>query len=324
MKQDSRYKGNLSAFDPTRRKRPAKPLARPKSAPDSNGLTPGMVRVAEARFHTDDYVEFGALPSNQVAANSDTAFPLPELLRDLTPGNKVAIAAFSLLTLGALAGFVITAPEKKEDAVVQVPGIQPAAGNPENTALAGTAESPPQNVATTPVVTSAKAPDIKSEHLDEIDWLLNQKDGLELKLDVMNKESLDLNQELLKLELEVVELKSQAEPPVESRLVYNFVNVPIGASAQTEPYDPSLDEGSANPILQEISQTDDPYTHSDLTVDESNEASWQSNNDNYPQDREISYDPETGYYINPQYTGETAVPIIDSGQEISYPPIAPD
>jgi len=80
--------------------------------------------------------------------------------------------------------------------------------------------------------------ELAASHLEEINWLLSNNERLTLENEALNEETLQLNRELLESELYVeileAELDEQSLESTETRIIYNFVNVPLG-SAVTPP-----------------------------------------------------------------------------------------
>jgi len=94
-------------------------------------------------------------------------------------------------------------------------------------------------------------------HIAEVDELLQAKTRLEMQVDSLSDETLRLNKELLELELEVATLETQAAESAESRVVYNFIDVPIGTSMA----------GTTQPDVITVFEEDDAFTdHSDVAT----------------------------------------------------------
>ena len=78
------------------------------------------------------------------------------------------------------------------------------------------------------------------QYLVEIERLRSQNNSLNSEVDVLDAETFNLNNELLQLELSMTALELEAQPPVVTRTVYNFVNTSNGSNIQSderEPYD---------------------------------------------------------------------------------------
>ena len=80
-------------------------------------------------------------------------------------------------------------------------------------------------------------------------------------VDSLEIETIELNQELLKLDLAVAALTSEAEAAVEYRTVYNFVNVPIGTDDMLGVYADANVEHSDDADTGELAK--EPYDVAD-------------------------------------------------------------
>lgn len=69
----------------------------------------------------------------------------------------------------------------------------------------------------------------RSELQSKVDKLHRQEKDLQEKVTVLTNETLELNNELLRKELMIIELKDRIASTTQSRIVYNFVDVPIGS-----------------------------------------------------------------------------------------------
>lgn len=323
LRHESRFAGNLSVFG----------QIRPSQIPASPS-THGFAESPDKTRKTAEYATLGAQPFAQVAANSDSAFTMPAHLQGKATKQQLAIAIASCLSLGAVVGYnwglfvsqptvelALTNPALTTSTVADIPAIIP---------------SPVVQVEPEPleIASFIDTRDIEAEYLDEIDWLQSQNSALQLDVDVLTQESIDLNYELLQLELQVVALQSESEPSTETRVVYNFVNVPIGSAIETLDNLPTNEPYTDDTFVEDNGYVDDySYANDDSFLDdntyvdenyvdeESREYLLAQDNLEYPVDSEISYDPETGFFINPQYVSDETQFAIDANEQLSYPPI---
>lgn len=168
---------------------------------------------------------------------------------------------------------------------------------------------------------------------EEIEWLNDQNATLTEKVGMLNSETLKLNKELLGLELEL----AQSQPTVETRTIYNFVNVPIGGG-----------DASAN----NVQSYSEPVVYEDNSSYAEDEFLPNGNLEyreayGYPEDPEPVYDPETGLYLSPEMLGDgqrfyddqrpnddqqpydtqqfdSGAQYIEQNTQVIYPPVAPD
>ncbi|MFK7993285.1 MAG: hypothetical protein AB8B87_04045 [Granulosicoccus sp.] len=291
-------------------------------------------------------VKFSAQPSEQVAANSNSSIILPEFLQGHASKSQLTMVVISCLSIGAILGYHWSS-SMSEKSVLIAPELiiaEPVRAQPEK--LQSGATQP----ASIPVIasqaqataeakrTASKLAELKAKHLEEVQWLKNQNRRLKLQVDALNQESEDLNRELLKLELQVTALKQLSEPSTETRIVYNYVNVPIGNETdanrnftlRSEPVitranteiDTEADDSSSvqgltlnapqsdddlltdEQYMDEYSQTDEQFMDENPPGDLSDQKQWEQYNSENPVDRELIYDPETGFYINERFVGD--------------------
>ena len=167
-----------------------------------------------------------------------------------------------------------------------------------------------------------------TQYREEIEWLHIQNGSLQKEVDALDNETIELNAELLELELAVSALESKSAPKVETRTVYNFVNVPLGGSVDQTAYPTTEGEQNNYPPAD----SDDYYKEENVdyykeenvdyykeeNVDYYNDESGdlpeefldyhsgevvetQDQIDSVSENEQLIYDPDSGYYINPQY-----------------------
>ena len=196
-----------------------------------------------------------------------------------------------------------------------------------------------------------------TEYLEEIDWLHTQNEALQREVESLDSETTELNAELLELELAVAAREAKAKPKIETRTVYNFVNIPLGGSVEQTDYQASesVDNYSGENVdynneeyyreenvnydneeyygeedyREEESYQDNYYDADDDDLTEQY-IDYHSGNDDQTQDQansdsgtgQLIYDPESGYYINPLYVepeeDERTGP---SGRTTEFPPV---
>lgn len=136
---------------------------------------------------------------------------------------------------------------------------------------------------------------LQGENID----LQEENSDLKNEIHELNLETTEQSRDLLKLELEIFSLQSQSEPPTETRIVYNFVNVPIGGTteSQNEDYDNSH-------LIY-----DDPESYIDgdgssRDIQAKLMSEWEKERAQYNDEGRVVYDPETGFYVKDNYGGE--------------------
>ena len=143
-----------------------------------------------------------------------------------------ALAIVGSMCTGAVVGSLLTRPADDRPAVDDVP-LAPESASPPTAAVVAPADATIETV-----------PDgALDRHLGEIDELRARNRDLERQVESLTRETLELNEELLSLEMQIVSLAAPPAPPPEVRLVYNFVNVPIGGSADAYPAPPEPADG---------------------------------------------------------------------------------
>lgn len=147
-----------------------------------------------------------------------------------------------------------------------------------------------------------------TERANEINQLNSQIASLENEIEELTGETLDLNSELFQLELHIQGLEDQS---TENRVVYNFVNVPIGKTVE------SVETPTLIAPIPVVDLPASAFTDS-------------YSNDPIPEAvslQGIAYDSDNGFYLNSQFAeGEyedSEEPITsDDHQRIVYPPIS--
>jgi hypothetical protein len=115
---------------------------------------------------------------------------------------------------------------------VRAVDVAPSQKQPETAAV--TKALIVQSPATT---TTAEPAPADQKTVEELQMLKGENERLKEMMAELENETLSLNSELLQLELSLAEVSDQAEEPqtvVETRTVYNFVNVPLGADVQAD------------------------------------------------------------------------------------------
>lgn len=166
---------------------------------------------------------------------------------------------------------------------------------------------------------------LSKEYLVEIDWLIGQNTDLRQEIESLSSETLNLNQELLGLELQIASLEADASP--ETRTVYNYVNVPIGSdftstlqgnnTASTRPETefnlPVYEEQAVIEAADRLDFDADDQTFSndeffaegepafDLDTGFYVDQQYVADVYQYEADAQVAYDPDTGFYVNPNF-----------------------
>lgn len=307
--------------------------------------------------------------SNAFPASSDDSLS-SQLIRkfQVSPKRNLAAAVVGSLTVGAILGSVWSMSDEQPTVGVEaitaqvdrgatinansvitetVNGVE--AGMFSNTsassdALSGVVigENPTLPPESTPEYRALEAQ--VEGYQEEIEWLNSQNVALTEKVDMLSSETLKLNRDLLGLELEL----AQTEPTIETRTVYNFVNVPIGGGAVAENV-----QSYSEPVVYEedTSYAQDQYMQ-EQDYAEGQEAYAESleyrEAYGFPEEpQEPVYDPETGLYLSPEMLGgdqrfyeeeqyddtqqyyeqqqyDSGQQYIEQDTQVIYPPIAPD
>lgn len=271
---------------------------------------PNAKLTAPQRAHSE-YVKLESQPFDTKAATNDTAFgqSSSESKQQHAPQkNPLTVIILGSLCFGSLVGYqwsslLNLAPVVGNQVESDLGINNVATATAEPTAAVTTSAEPvapqTQALALTQAQTDAAIEREQQyrleekEFLSQIDWLNNQNSDLINELDTLKVETLNQNRELLALELEVVALQSQSEPSTETRVIYNFVNTPIGSSTPVQfggsnaPYNENALEDSDESIGYKLEQQRLQYNEEgqrvyDLEtgtyIDTSNESDVGSNN----------------------------------------------
>ncbi len=158
-----------------------------------------------------------------------------------------------------------------------------------------------QTVAPPTVSAIADQPSEK-EHANELRQLNGQIASLQNEVAALSDETLDLNSELFQLELHLQGLEDQS---TEKRVIYNFVNVPIGKTTDSAPI----------PVPK-------PIPIVDLAVSSVTDSFRNDPKPDVFSSQEIAYDDQNGFHLNSQFAGDTDEPVSsDDHWKIVYPPI---
>ena len=111
------------------------------------------------------------------------------------------------------------------------------------------------------IIESARA---AAEYRGEVAWLRNQNSSLSTDNAALIEESLGLNRELLDLETTVVALQDKIDSglTIETQVVYNFVNVPIGSDPD-DGYTTETDNPVADRKVSKSSYSNTPKVFED-------------------------------------------------------------
>lgn len=225
------------------------------------------------------------------------------------PKNQLTAGILGCLCMGSLMGYQwssllnpnqpITTPIKAEKAVVEITVDPKSVDNIPALALP---DAPSVSLSELEALRKIELQHIENEKelVAEIDWLTGQNRQLESEVRVLDQETIEQNQDLLELELEIVGLHAQREPPTETRIVYNFVNIPIGAATNSQP---------DTYVAPATDSNDTAFYRNGEESAESIQAElmseWEQERAQYNDEGRLVYDPETGFYVNDNYGGET-------------------
>lgn len=376
LRGSSRYTGNLSAIKQTAKSDEAHPHQRARS------------RMSPTR-HVSPYVLSRSVPLQQVQTNARMPGPdaankrisataqsseaVSQQKKPTTSNSTWILSMVAALTGGCIAGSLLSMPTDSgtwTDLAIATGNSKPTttADEPHTTAagnskLLEAAES-------TPVISSGAAEQPPTDqqlvidqiiryHIAEVDELLRTKTGLQMQVDSLSDETLRLNKELLELELEVATLEAQAAESTESRVVYNFIDVPIGTSkaGTTQPEVITVfEEDDAFTDQSDVATTED-YAQDERIVDEyiwpeEYDASGQMTYNNQStaltvydsqsfdqssteaeytdadqiehgplNEDKVIYDEGNGFFLNPNYVPDTSG---DSLPRQTYGPVVPN
>ena len=360
--------GNLTAFDPSLSKVTAKS---PAVSATRNGST-----TVSAHHGAQPVTESAAnLSDHQTQASNDSLIARDTFTPRFGLRSKIATAVVAGLAAGAVVGsfwisdsqpeHALTTNNFPQDQPIGAQAITSQANNSQtNNSQANNSQEVVEKIPQEPQVSllpdsvppkpvdDAVAEELAAkrqqatQYQEEIEWLHIQNNSLQKEVQSLDSETTKLNSELLKLELAVTALESKPKPEVETRTVYNFVNVPVGGSVEQTDY-PSP-EIVDNYERENVDNFDDQYVddYSDEYVFDYEEESvdnYGEENGDLPDEfldyysgdvvqtqepvdsqsvsEQLIYDPASGYYINPQYVGPDEESIGPSDDSQEYPPV---
>ena len=351
LRGSGHYTGNLTAF---------------KSLQTGEQATPPVDSAQRGKLKSRSYAE-RYTHLRESASNDSVIVQKAKNAPTVGPRSKIATAVLIALATGAVLGSIWTAskltgaaqPATESAANTQTSNTQsvatpqPVAAEVTNdseaslaqTSAPNTVEALPAETAIDPIIEELTATrNLADQYLEEIEWLHDQNGLLQEEIIALNNETTSLNYDLLQLELELAALEAEAQPIVETRTVYNFVNVPIGSGVEQSSYEPTATENYNEPV--EYTDGYDEEENLDKLIDQDTPVFWDEdqrvdflgNNPQeelYPEDLytqeeleaqllddALIYDPETGYYIDPNYvSGDDD--INTPSRQIEYPPIVP-
>jgi len=259
-------------------------------------------------------VDGSAIP----AANDNVAtIPGNSAALQFVRRNKVAAGVVTALALGAVVGgaHMFSAPQESEAAV----GSTSTALKPEPAQPLASVTPAAENILSPapPTVASendailaepVKSTDQSDRYLDEIVQLRVLNTSLHGQIDELKIETTSLNAELLQLELALTEKLAEAQSLVETRTVYNFVNVPVGDDFANAPAADSYVQAEFDAFNGELyaseeeNWNDDQFYEDEYYEDQYGEVpvAWDSNG----QPIEFMSVEVDDYYPEPPYTEE--------------------
>ncbi len=299
---------------------PRVPNTHPKQTKKASAQLISAQGVASQKIGSE-YFKLESQPFDGKAATNDTAFSQSDSGSRLhtAPKNQLTLIILSSLCVGSLVGYqwssmLNPAASFSDNAEPKLLADSTTSEETDPTELAiiSVASTPTSSVETAPIASPAQT-DLsetrekqflmeQEEFLSQIDWLKNQNSVLVIEKDALSEETTEQNRELLALELEVLALQSQSEPTTETRVVYNFVNVPLGAA-------PDLQYDDTRYQYNEDASEDNDSLLADQFEQQRNQ---------YNSEGQLVYDLETGSYVsndsevgNGEYNGPGS-PNIDS------------
>jgi len=206
-----------------------------KTAP---ATAPGQPYAPKTGESSTDSSAIPAANDNIVAISSGSA------ALQFARRNKVAAGVFTALALGAVVGgaYLFSASQESEATIRNASTVQntepaqPLASvtpNAENILAPSSSAVASYNDAT--LAEPDMTTDQSARYLGEIEQLRALNTSLQGQIDELHIETTGLNAELLQLELALMEKQAEAQPLVETRTVYNFVNVSAGDDFASAP-----------------------------------------------------------------------------------------
>ncbi len=193
-----------------------------------------------------EHVKLGSQPFNAKTATNDTTFEQSVSQSKqpfASPKSPLTIIILSSLCIGSLVGYqwsslLNLAPEASNKAeselVIDIAATETLGPTDTNATFAVPVVSRTQAQTEAGIEREQQYRLKEKELLSQIDLLGNQNSVLVNELDALKTETFDQNSELLALELEFVALQSQSKRSTETRVIYNFVNTPVGSSAPVQ------------------------------------------------------------------------------------------
>lgn len=179
--------------------------------------------------------QFASLPKHQLPKSPDQK-SADVSIRPTSAQTQIALVAVGMICMGAL---YANSQTNFSNDVVSVPSpaigkkTNSLDGNTTSTQLSGIENNNPIVIdavsASKTVALTAVFNNQKTDLQSEIDHLQHTTVQLEATISNLSIETLELNQELLQKDLELVALKDEIAGITHTRVIYNFVNVPIGS-----------------------------------------------------------------------------------------------
>lgn len=278
-------------------------IAATVAANSSYDARPGLLQNAKATLMQRAVPITGCLCLVGVAgltwylldATATTDVQQPSTITDNTanssPGNQDEPIATPDVSVQEIA--VTPSAEQPAEAITTTaePAVLP--DTPELTVGESAVSEP--DVITAPTAT----PDFAAEFREEIDWLYGQNVDLRGQIVVLKQETLELHEEIFQRELEQLAQEAEAKESGKPNVVYQYVDLPLGAHvAVSEPaeydggYGDSPADVSASTTSAPSLTSAMPSVPTDLPPPPILGSA----------DKEIAFDPETGFYIDPNYT----------------------
>ena len=106
---------------------------------------------------------------------------------------------------------------------------------------------------------------LAKEYKDKVEQVLALNTSLQGQIDALDKETIDLNKELLQLEWEVTALEAKPQKTAGARTVYNIVNIPVGDGVNPSDYNARSANYSEQDYEQAYEQNTEQYYNYQLT-----------------------------------------------------------
>ena len=210
----------------------------------------------------------------QISASQAPTYRFSSAARLISSHTSIAAAILVVLATGAEVSSVWSSNEMNES-VQSIADNEPLVIKPlgnelsENEPISeSVALKPPTPDTTTtdPAVDELNASrKLAKEYKEKVEQVLALNTSLQEQIDALDKETIDLNKELLQLEWEVTALEAKPQKTAGARTVYNIVNIPVGDGTNPSDYNARPVGYSEQDYEQAYEQNKEQYYNYQLT-----------------------------------------------------------